>query len=399
MPVTVEQARAAVLAACRPLSTEQVPVADALDRFLAEPLAALTPVPPFDNSAMDGFAVTTGPPGRTLRVVDESLAGAPAATPLDRTTAIRISTGAALPPNTDAVVPQELTSLTDGFVELHVEATPGLNVRRAGEDVPAGREVRPPGVRLRPVDLAVAIGVGHDLLPCHRRPRVVLLATGNELRPPGHPLGPGQIHDTNTTTLAALAIQTGALVVSRDRVPDDPTATRDALLAAFRRADLLILTGGVSVGPQDHVRDALAGLGAAERFSGVQVRPGRPAWFGVRSGVPVFALPGNPVAAIAVFLLLVRPALAALSGRRPPPSADTIRLAEPVRPSPGRTTIVGLTIDAGPDRPPTALASGPLSAHATGPLVAFDALGVIPPSDAWLEAGTAIEVLRLAPDH
>jgi molybdopterin molybdotransferase len=396
MPVSVEEARARVASACHPLSTEQVPVTEALGRLLAEPLIALTDVPPFDNSAMDGFAVTSGPPGRTLRVIDESLAGAPSTTPLDRTAAIRISTGAALPPHTDAVVPQELTRFADGLVELHVEATPGLNIRRAGEDVPAGREVRPPGTRLGPVELAVAIGIGHDQVVCHRRPRVVLLGTGNELRPPGAPLAPGQIHDSNTTTLAALAIQAGALVVSRDRVPDDPTATRDALLAAFQRADLLILTGGVSVGPQDHVRAALASLGAVEHFSGVHLRPGRPAWFGVRSGVPVFALPGNPVAAITVFLLLVGPALAALCGHRPPPPADVVRLAERVRPSPGRTTVVGLTIHAGIDRPAEAFASGPLSAHATGPLLAYDALGLIPPSDAWLEAGSPIEVLRLS---
>jgi molybdopterin molybdotransferase len=396
MPVSLEAARARVLAACQPLSTERVPIEDALGRTLAEPLVALTDLPPFDNSAMDGYAVTAGPPGRTLRLVGESLAGTPATTPLDRTTAIRISTGAALPPLTDAVVPQELTRVADGFVELHVDATPGLNIRLAGEDISAGRQVLAPGTRIRPVDLAVAIGTGHDQLACHRRPRVVILGTGNELRPPGRPLHPGQIHDSNTTTIAALVTQAGALVVTRDRVPDDPGATRAALLAAFQRADLLILTGGVSVGPQDHVRAALAGLDTDEHFSGVQVRPGRPAWFGVRSGVPVFALPGNPVAAIAIFLALVRPALAALSGCQPPPGPELVALADRVGPSPGRTTIVGLTIREAIDRPSDALASSPLSAHATGPLLAFDALGLIPPSEHSLPAGTPIEVLRLS---
>jgi molybdopterin molybdotransferase len=396
MAVSLQRARARVLEACRALPTEVVPVANALGRVLAKPLIARVDVPPFANSAMDGFAVTSGPAGRTLRIVGESLAGAPAAGALDSTTAIRIATGASVPPHADAVVPDEQASLVDDVVELHIPARPGLNIRLAGEDFPAGLPVLEAGTRLGPVELAVAIGAGHGDLVCHRQPRVALLGTGNELRPPGERLEPGQIYDSNTTALAGLATRAGGLVVSRDRVGDDPPATRRALQAGLEHADLVIVTGGASVGPQDHVRAALAALGADDEFSAIQIRPGRPASFATCRGVPVLALPGNPVAAIVIFILLGRPALAGLAGRRPPADPERAVLANPAEPSPVRTTIVGVTLRQTLDGPLEASASGPLSAHATHPLLAYDALAVIPPGEHPLAAGTPVEILRIS---
>src|SRR5206468_7779339 len=181
------------------------------------------------------------------------LAGAPAAGDLDSTTAIRIATGARVPPHAEAVVPDEQASLVDDVVELHIPARPGLNIRLAGEDFPAGLPVLEAGTRPGPVDLAAAIGAGHGDLVCHRQPRVALLGTGNELRPPGERLEPGQIYDSNTTALAGLATRAGGLVVSRDRVGDDPPATRRALQAGFEHADLVIVTGGASVGDRKSV--------------------------------------------------------------------------------------------------------------------------------------------------
>jgi molybdopterin molybdotransferase len=396
MVVSLEHARRLVTAACQPLPTEVVPVADALGRILAEPLIARTPVPPFANSAMDGFAVTAGPAGRILRLVGESLAGTPSATGLDAATAIRISTGAALPPRADAVVPDELASLVDDLVELHVAAPPGLNIRLAGEDIPAGRRLLDPGNPIGPIELAVAIGTGYAQLVCHRRPRIALLGTGNELRSPGDRLDAGQIHDSNTTTLAALATQAGATIVSRGRIADDLSATTWALAGGFEHADLVILTGGVSVGPQDHVRRALAELGSAELFAGVEVRPGRPACFGTRHGLPVIALPGNPVAAIVIFVLLVRPALSRLAGDRSRSTPERVPLADPAQPSPGRATVVGVRLHQSADGLLRAVATGPLSAHATSPLLGLDAIGVLPPSATRLETGTPVEVHRIS---
>jgi molybdopterin molybdotransferase len=395
MAISLERARDLVLAACAPLPAEVVCVADALGRLLADRLVALTDVPPFANSAMDGYAVVAGAADRTLRLVGESRAGAPASDPVDETTAIRISTGAALPPGADAVVADEQATLTAGVVALHVDAPPGLNVRAAGEDIPAGRLLLDAGARLGPVDIAVAIGAGHARLVCHRQPRVALVATGNELRAPGRSLDPGQIYDSNTTTLAALSALAGAAVVSRVRVGDDPRVTRAALAAAFADADLVIVTGGVSVGPQDHVRPALAALAADQVFAGLAIRPGRPAWFGTRAGVPVFALPGNPVAALVVFVLLAHPAIAALAGAHPPPPHDRVRLAAPASPSPGRTNVVGVRLRRAADATLEAVPTGPLSAHATSALLGVDALALIPPGASRLEAGAIVEILHI----
>jgi molybdopterin molybdotransferase len=388
-------ARDLVLSACPPLPTDVVPIADALGRVLARPLIATADLPPFPNSAMDGFAVTVGPAGRTLRLAGESLAGKPATSPVDETTAVRVSTGAALPPHAAAVVPDEQASLRDGLVELHVAAPAGLNIRLAGEDIPAGREILDAGRRLGPFELAVAIGTGHGEVVCHRRPRVALLATGNELRPPGSRLEPGQIHDTNTTTLAALAMLCGADVVSRSHAADERDDTRRAVAAALEAADLLIITGGVSVGPQDHVRSALTRLGVDEKFAGLDIRPGRPAWFGTRADRPVFALPGNPVAAIVVFVLLVRPALTGLAGHHPPAPSERVRLAAGVNPSPRRTSIVGARLREAPSGAVEIVPTGPLSAHATSPLLGIDALAIIPPGSGHLDAGTLVEIVRV----
>ncbi|MCA1689711.1 MAG: molybdopterin molybdotransferase MoeA [Actinobacteria bacterium] len=359
MAISLERARELVRAASGPpLPAEAVPVAEAAGRVLAGELRAAVDYPLDTNSAMDGFAVTAGPAGRTLRLVGESRAGSPASLGVDPSSAIRIATGGVLPAGAEAVVRLERASLTgDGAqVTLHDPTAPGHNVRRAGEDMMAGQRVLPGGIRLGSLELAVAIGAGHGELACHRRPRVALLGTGDELRDPGVRLAAGEIHDSNTIVLAALARAAGAWVTGRRRVPDDPAAARHALDRALAEADVVVVTGGVSVGPHDHVKPALRDLGAEEIFWGVAIRPGRPTWFGRRGETLVFGLPGNPVSAIVAFVLLVRPLLAVLAGDTAGPAPVRARLAVGLARHPDRTDAVRVRLrravgPASPDRP------------------------------------------------
>jgi molybdopterin molybdotransferase len=406
MAISLERARELVRAAAGPpLPAETVPIAEAAGRVLAGELRSTVDYPLDTNSAMDGFAVTAGPAGRTLRVIDESRAGSPAALGVDPSTAIRIATGGVLPAGAEAVVRLERASPTgDGHVTLHEAVAPGWNVRRAGEDITAGQPVLPAGTRLGGLELAVAIGAGHGELACRRRPRVALLGTGDELRDPGTSLGPGQIHDSNTVVLAALARDAGATVTGHTRVADDPAAARRALETAFAEADVVIVTGGVSVGPHDHVKPALRDLGAEETFWGVAIRPGRPTWFGRRGDTLVFGLPGNPVSAIVAFVLLVRPLLAALEGAADPGRGGRggrgpvrARLTDPLASHPDRTDAVRVRLrptaaeDGGLEAEPTA----PQGSHLVTSLVGADGLALVPAGQGDLAAGTPVDVERL----
>ena len=280
--ITIDEARGIVLRAVRPLPSETVPVADALGRVLTRDVAAAGDVPPFTNSAMDGFALVAGPAGRSLAVVGESRAGRPAERALGDGEAIRISTGAVVPAGADAVVRVEDTAESDGHVVVRAAVVQGENLRAPGEDVHAGEQLLTAGTPLGPAELGVAVSAGLADVPCARRPRVAVLATGDELVEAGAPLAPGQIHNTNGVALSALAAQVGAEVVVRGTVPDDRDATVAALGGALDAADVVLVSGGVSVGPHDHVKPALAGLGVEERFWRVELKPGKPTWFGVR---------------------------------------------------------------------------------------------------------------------
>ncbi|MEA2437555.1 MAG: molybdopterin molybdotransferase [Thermoleophilaceae bacterium] len=312
--ISIAEARERVLAAVRPLPAEEVALDAALGRVLGEEVRSEEDLPPFDSSAMDGFAVVAGPAGE-LPVVGESRAGRPAERPLEPGEAMRISTGAAVPEGADAVVPVERVEAdTDGRVR--VPATrPGAHIRRAGEDVRAGTPVIAAGTELDPAGVAVLAALGHASVRCGGVPRVAVLVTGDELVEPGRPLGPGQIRDSNAYALAAQATRAGARVASRGIVRDDRDATEAAFARALEEADVVIGSGGVSVGPHDHVKPALAALGVEERFWGVRLKPGKPTWFGqADDGTLVFGLPGNPVSAMITFHLFARPALRALAG-------------------------------------------------------------------------------------
>jgi molybdopterin molybdotransferase len=389
--LSVDDARAAVLAATRPLPAETLPLSVALlGRVLAQPVVSETAVPPFDNSAMDGFAVEAGPAGRTLTITDESRAGAPATTPLSADAAIRISTGAQIPANATAVIMVERTTEADGKVTVQAPTTPGQNIRRAGEDVQAGATVLQPGTILGAAELGVAANAGAAQLAVSRRPRVAIVTTGDELVPVGDALGPGQIHDSNGIALAALAQQAGADVVLLDHAPDDREQTGSLLGAALDRADLLLVTGGVSVGPHDHVKPALQALDVDECFWRVALRPGKPTWFGTRGERLVFGLPGNPVSSVVTFILFAQPALQAMQGADPAQPQLAATLTEDVARTPSRDEMVRVRL-AGDRATPT----GPQGSHVMTSLLGADGLARIPAGDGVLAAGSPVEVALL----
>jgi molybdopterin molybdotransferase len=307
----IDEALTLVLESVRPLGGEDVPVARAAGRVVAARALAVTDLPPFDSSAMDGYAVrAVDTPGR-LTVVGHSAAGKPETRALGAGEAIVISTGAVVPDGADAVVPVERTS---GDVEVEGVGS-GENVRPRAGDARAGDVIVERGDVLRPAQLGALAAAGVVLVRCTRRPRVSVLATGSELRAPGEQLAPGEIYESNTVLLAAQLESAGAEVTVLRPVGDDERATRDALERGLD-SDVLVTSGGVSVGPHDLVRGALAALGAEEVFWRVAVKPGKPIAFAVRGETLVFGLPGNPVSSLVGFELFVRPALLALQGAR-----------------------------------------------------------------------------------
>jgi len=391
-PISIAEARARVLDAVRPLEIEDATLTAALDRVAAHDIASPRDVPPFDNSAMDGFAVRAGPPAE-LDVVGESRAGHPSPAEVGPGQAVRISTGAALPAGATAVVPVERASELDGPGErVRVDAVEeGGNVRRAGEDVRKGDVVLRKGALLGPAELGVAASIGCDVLPCARRPTVAVLVTGDELAEPGDALGPGRIYSSNAFALAASVERSNATLVRRSTVRDDADSTRAALERALGEADVVCVSGGVSVGPHDHVKPALRELGVAERFWGVALRPGKPTWFGSRDHALVFGLPGNPVSAMVTFQLFVRPALAALQGAEAAPTRVSALLDDPVPLLPVREQAVRVRLSAH-DGAWHAAVTGEQGSHMLTSMLGADGLAMVAPGRGEAKPGTPVEV-------
>lgn len=388
--LTIAEARRRVLEAAAPLGTETVAIADARDRVLASDLQAAGDVPPFPCSAMDGYAVISGEANRTLMITGESRAGAPAAQPLGAGEAIRISTGGTIPTGATAVIPQENVDLANGSIVTRTATHPGDHVRDRGEDMRAGTTVLRAGSLLGAAELGAAVAAGAGALTVARRPRVQVLSTGDELRPPGEPLGPGEIHNSNGPMLVALAAHQGALTAPPGRLPDDRAATEAGLKQALETADVVIVSGGVSVGPHDHVKPALAALGVEEVFWRVALQPGKPTWFGRRDSTLVFGLPGNPVSAVVTFALFVAPALAALQNRAGDRRLDPEAvLATPVRRNPDREQAVRVRLERQNGRL-IAHPNGPQGSHIVTSLLGADALAMVPAGEGELEAGAAV---------
>jgi len=320
--ISIEEARTRVLTEAAALPSETIALSEALGSVLAEDIIASHNVPPFNNSGMDGYAVrasdtveaTPDSPVR-LPISDTLPAGHVAAHGLQPGEAIRIMTGAPLPDGADTVVQSELTSEDDGYLVLVEPVKRGKNIRRAGEDVATGDRVLSAGMPLGPAEIGVLASLGHAHLLVHRRPRVAIISTGSELVEVDQPLGPGQIRNSNSYSLRAQCLQLGIAAAAFGIVPDDYEATRTAIEAGLDY-DVLLTSGGVSVGRFDFVKDVQDELGVERRLWGVAMKPGKPLAFGVRGGTLVFGLPGNPVSAMVSFELFVRPALLRLMGYR-----------------------------------------------------------------------------------
>jgi molybdopterin molybdotransferase len=392
----IADARDLVLSACRPLGSESVPVAAARDRVLAADLEAAGDVPPFPCSAMDGYALMAGPAGRTLTIVAESRAGLPTTYTLSDHEAIRISTGGAIPAGATAVIPQENVDAQDGTITTRTATNLGDHVRGRGEDMRAGNTVLNAGTVLGAAELGAAVSAGVAELTVARQPKVQVLSTGDELKAPGEPLGPGEIHNSNGPMLVALAEHQGAVCPRPGRLPDDAAATEKGLRAALESADVVIVSGGVSVGPHDHVKPALARLGVEEIFWRVALQPGKPTWFGRRDETLVFGLPGNPVSAVVTFALFVVPALTRLQGKTAErPLYDEATLATAVPRNPEREQAIRVRLERQDGRL-TAIPNGPQGSHIVTSLLGADALALIPAGAGELEAGTAVALEPLA---
>jgi molybdopterin molybdotransferase len=394
-----EGAREIVLGEVVPVATEPVALEDCLGRVTAAAVSSAIAIQPFDNSAMDGYALRSADAageGSRLRLVGESRAGRPAGAAVGPGEAIWISTGAMIPAGADAVLPVEDAVEEDGHLLPGRAVRADENVRRAGEDLGAGQVLIEPGRPIGAAEVAVLAAAGVARVECAVRPRVAVLGSGDELVPPGEPLAPGQIHDSNSFALAALVREAGGEPRRAGLVPDEAAATRSAIAAALG-ADALIVAGGVSVGRHDHVKAALAELGVEERFWRVAMRPGGPTWFGVlpREGgrpVLVFGLPGNPVSAMVTFHLLARPALRAMTGLDPLPGRTQATLAAAYRKKPGKAHYLRCRLeltDAGWTAHLTRERQG---SHVLTSMLGADALAVIPAEREEIAAGELVEV-------
>ncbi|MGE3537232.1 MAG: gephyrin-like molybdotransferase Glp [Candidatus Tectimicrobiota bacterium] len=321
-PVRVAQAQEIVLGCVQPLGVEKIALLDALSRVTAEAVVAQRHIPPEDNSAMDGYAVRHSDVAAArpeqpvvLQVLDILPAGKAPRHQITAGTAVKIMTGAPLPAGADTVVQVEHTDGSDTQVQIYRVPRLGSNLRRRGEDIRAGECVLQPHTLLRPAELGVLASVGKAQVLVYQRPRVAILATGDEIVDPGEPETQGKILNSNSYTLAGQIMEAGGSPVLLGVAPDD-RAMISQRLASGLRADVLITSGGVSVGTFDYVRTCLDDYGFAMRFGTVAVRPGSPATFGMVGQVPVFSLPGNPVASMVTFELFVRPALLKMTGHQ-----------------------------------------------------------------------------------
>jgi molybdopterin molybdotransferase len=397
--LSVADALAAVLAHAHPLASETVPLADAVGRVLTADLAALRTQPPADVSAMDGYAVraadVTVP--SALRVIGEIAAGRPFDGAIGPGEAARIFTGAVMPAGADTVVIQEVTTRDGDTVAIKRAETAGRHVRRKGFDFREGEVLLPKGFCLTPRGIALAAALNHATVPVHRRPRVAVLATGDELVEPGTPPAPGQIVHSNGIALAALARGERAEAVDFGIVPD----RLDATIAALRRAraldvDVLVTSGGASVGDYDFVHQACAAEGMTLSFWKVALRPGRPLIYGRLGGMHVLGLPGNPVSAYVCAVLFLIPLLRRLAGRsdlslRP----ESAVLGSPVRANDDRADYMRATLRELSDGTKVATPFPAQDSSLLVPLARADCLLLREPNAAAADAGTPCVILNL----
>ncbi|MEO3892515.1 gephyrin-like molybdotransferase Glp [Nonomuraea sp. B5E05] len=393
---SVDAHLADILATVRPLAPLELDLEQLLGATLAEDVSSPVPLPPFDNSAMDGYAVRADDLSEipvTLPVIDDVAAGSTELRAVGPGHAVRIMTGAPLPAGADTVVPVEWTDGGTVSVRIDRRAEPGNAIRRAGEDVRAGDVVLKAGTVIRPAQLGIIAGVGRRRVMARPRPRVVVLSTGAELVEPGSPLATGQIWESNSYTLTAAVREAGAEGYRAGSVADDPAELLDRLDTHLVRADAIITSGGVSMGAYEPVKEALSPLGTV-RFEKVAMQPGMPQGFGVLGDdqVPIFALPGNPVSSFVSFVLFVRPALDKMRGLPSGmPELVTARAAAPLRSPSGRRSFLRGAL--APDGTVTPVHGQ--GSHQLAALAVADALIVVPEEVTEVAAGATVEVIKL----
>jgi molybdopterin molybdotransferase len=392
--LTFEEAQRLILERARPLPAERVRLEEAAGRVLAENAAALVDLPPFPSSAMDGYAVRSADTPGMLPIAARIAAGRPAPRELRPGEAMAIATGGVVPEGADAVIPVEYVVERDNDVEIGEPVASGTNVRPRGGDLRGGETVVERGVVLGPAQLGALAAAGVAEVSCGSRPRASLVTTGTELRSPGEQLGPGEVYEANGLILAAQLRSAGALPERPAVVADDEDAHREALERGLE-SDVLVTSGGVSVGPHDLVRRIEAELGVEEVFWRVAVKPGKPVSFGVREDTLVFGLPGNPVSSLVGFELFVRPALLALQGHADPlPRFEPGRLAAAAKRNDARDQLVRAWASGGEDG---AVLLKPLTgqeSHMIARAAGANALVLLPRGEGELEAGTPVRYLR-----
>jgi molybdopterin molybdotransferase len=384
-----EEAQRRVVGLARRLDGERIVVSQAAGRVLHSEVRTTTPIPAFDASTMDGYAVRVADVGdEPLTVSFEVRAGA-AAPDLASGTACRIFTGAPLPRGADAVVMQEDTTRDGERVRLHRKPVPGAFIRRAGDDLAPGDVALPRGRRIGAREIAMLSSLDQPRVEVTRSPRVVVLPTGDELRAAGEPGSAASIPESNAAAIAAMAVRGGASAVVRSPLGDDEARVRAGVAAALGTCDVLVTIGGVSVGDHDVVRGALQASGVSLEFWRVAIKPGKPLAVGRAADVVVLGLPGNPVSALVTFALFGLPLLRAMQGdERPLPRRSKMKLAEPVLRSPSdRLELARARADGDGVRVLPQQASGALIG-----LCLADVLACIPPHTTMLDAGQSLDV-------
>ncbi|MEJ2631920.1 MAG: molybdopterin molybdotransferase MoeA [Acidihalobacter sp.] len=394
--LTEEQARKRILASSAALDeTQRVALIDALGRVLAGAVEAPFDVPPHRNSAMDGYALraedqNTDTP---LRIIGRSFAGHPFDGSLQAGECVHIMTGAVVPEGADTVIQQELTESDGQWLRLQQALRTGANVRHPGEDLRRGQTVLESGRCLTPADLGLLASLGIGEIEVHRLPRVAFFSTGDELRAVGEPLREGEIHDSNRYVLHGLLQNLGVEILDLGRIPDRADAVHDALTQAEAQADVIITTGGASVGEADYVTGALRELGEAD-FWKIAIKPGRPLNFGRIGQALFFGLPGNPVSAIATFALFVAPCLRRLRGEADRPFRILRAITHnDLKKSPGRTDFQRGILHTEPDGSLSVVTTGLQGSHMLSSMSRADCFIRLPRESGPVAAGSSVEVM------